>query len=295
MSKLTVGFLGLGIMGTAMARNLLKSGQFERVVVWNRSPAKCAELVAEGAVAADSPAAVVSQADLTFAMLADPQAATAAVFGAGGVLESIVPGKAYVDMSTVDEQTSTAIHEAIVAKGGRFLEAPVSGSKKPAIDGQLIILAAGDEGLFSECNEAFGLMGKRSLYLGPVGKGARMKLVVNMVMGSMMAALSEGVALADKSGLKAADLLEVFSLGALASPLFALKGPAIVARTYAPAFPLKHQQKDMRLAIALGDCVAQKLPVAAAANELFKEARALGHGDSDFSAVHDAVYPPPPQ
>lgn len=109
-----------------------------------------------------------------------------AVFGADGVLSGMSAGKGYVDMSTVDEQTSGRIAAAVLAAGGAFLEAPVSGSKKPAIDGQLIILAAGDKPLFDACGGAFGCMGKRSLYLGEVGAGARMKLVVNMVMGGMM-------------------------------------------------------------------------------------------------------------
>ncbi|MEW5317059.1 MAG: hypothetical protein WDW38_008390 [Sanguina aurantia] len=108
-------------------------------------------------------------------------------------------------------------------------------------------------------------------------------------MGSMMGAFTEGLALAGKAGLDQTQLLEILSLGAIANPMFALKGPAIVAQTYAPAFPLKHQQKDMRLALALGADLGQALPVAAAANEIYKEAVAMGHGDDDFSAVFEAT------
>eukprot|EP00775_Hariotina_reticulata_P010437 gene10437-10595_t len=154
----TVGFMGMGIMGEAMARNLLKSGKFSKVLVWNRTLSKCDALVAEGAVLASSPADIVQQCDITFAMLADPEAALKAALSPGGVVDGITPGKAYVDMSTVDEATSQQIAAAINAKGGRFLEAPVSGSKKPAIDGQLIILAAGDDSLFKECEAAFSAM-----------------------------------------------------------------------------------------------------------------------------------------
>ncbi|WIA09375.1 hypothetical protein OEZ85_008781 [Tetradesmus obliquus] len=285
----TVGFLGLGIMGTAMCRNLLKCGAFSKVIVWNRTASKCDELVAEGAVAASSPAEVVQQADITFGMLADPEAALKAALGPAGVAEGVSAGKAYVDMSTVDEATSQQIAAAVAAKGGRFLEAPVSGSKKPAIDGQLIILAAGDEALFKECEAAFSAMGKRSLFLGAVGAGARMKLVVNMVMGSMMGAFCEGMALADRAGLAQSDLLDVLGLGAMANPMFALKGPALQQRQYPPAFPLKHQQKDMRLALALGDALDQPLPVAAAANEAYKQAKSKGYADADFAAVYEAT------
>lgn len=289
MSKPTVGFLGLGIMGTAMARNLLKSGHFAEVIVWNRTLSKCDELVSEGAGTASTAAEVIAKCDITFGCLADPSAALAAVFNENGVLAGITPGKAYVDMSTVDEQTSQQIAQAIIAKGGKFLEAPVSGSKKPAIDGVLIILAAGDEDVFKACEAAFSVMGKKSFFLGEVGAGARMKLVVNMVMGEMTVALGEGVALADKSGLKGTDFLEVLSLGAMACPLFALKGPNMLARNYPTAFPLKHEQKDMRLALALGDSLNQPLPLAAATNEAFKAAKAKGHADADIGAVYEAL------
>ncbi|GIL82520.1 hypothetical protein Vretimale_11943 [Volvox reticuliferus] len=289
ITKAHVGFLGLGIMGEAMARNLLKSGLFASVKVWNRTLAKCEALVSEGAQCAETPAAVVESCDVTFAMLADPDAALAAVFGENGVLSAIVPGKGYVDMSTVDEVTSTKIGEAISAKGGKFVEGPVSGSKKPAIDGQLIIMGAGDKDLYDLVQPAFDVMGKKSFYLGNTGAAARMKLVVNMVMGAMMGAFCEGMALADKAGLEQSALLEILSLGAMANPMFALKGPSIMSRFYPPAFPLKHQQKDLRLALALGDSLNQALPVAAAANEAYKNAKAKGHGDEDFAAVYEAT------
>ncbi|KAF3616805.1 Glyoxylate/succinic semialdehyde reductase 2, chloroplastic, partial [Capsicum annuum] len=122
-----------------------------------------------------------------------------------------------------------------------------------------------------------------------VGNGAKMKLVVNMVMGSMMNAFSEGIVLADKSGLDPHTLLDVLDLGAIANPMFKMKGPAMIKHSYPPAFPLKHQQKDMRLALALGDENAVPMPVAAAANEAFKKARSLGLGDHDFSAVFETV------
>ncbi|XP_034692067.1 glyoxylate/succinic semialdehyde reductase 1-like [Vitis riparia] len=179
--------------------------------------------------------------------------------------------------------------QAITSKGGSFLEAPVSGSKKPAEDGQLVILAAGEKALYDEAIPAFDIMGKKSFFLGQVGNGAKMKLVVNMIMGSMMNAFSEGLVLADRSGLNPHTLLDVLDLGGIANPMFRLKGPTMIQNNYSPAFPLKHQQKDMRLALALGDENAVSMPVAAAANEAFKKARSLGLGDLDFSAVYETV------
>lgn len=285
-----VGFLGLGIMGKAMAANLLRNGF--KVTVWNRTLSKCEELVEQGASIGSTPAEVVKKCKYIIAMLSDPPAALSVVFGKDGVLEQVCTGKGYIDMSTVDVATSTKICEAIIEKGGRFLEAPVSGSKKPAEDGQLIILAAGDKSLYDEIMPSFDVMGKKAFFLGEVGNGAKMKLVVNMIMGSMMNAFSEGLALADKSGLSQATLLDVLELGAIANPMFKLKGPAMIQEKYPPAFPLKHQQKDMRLALALGDEVEVSMPVAAAANEAFKKARSLGLSDQDFSAVYHVVKEP---
>ncbi|KAG2500279.1 hypothetical protein HYH03_001857 [Edaphochlamys debaryana] len=274
-------------MGLAMTRNLLKAGY--EVVVWNRNPAKCEPLAAEGAKVASSPKEVAEKATYTFAMLSDPEAALAVAEGAQGVVAGLAPGKGYVDVSTVDAATSQAVAAAVRAKGATFLEAPVSGSKGPAEQGKLIFLTAGDQALFDAVGPALDVMGKAKFFLGEEGAGANMKLVVNMVMGSMMTSFAEGLALADKVGLRQSDLIDVIGLGAIAAPMFALKGPAMAKRAYAPAFPLKHQQKDMRLALALGDQVAQPLPMAAAANSLYIDARAHGLGDADFSAVMEAV------
>ncbi|GMP48794.1 hypothetical protein CsSME_00016030 [Camellia sinensis var. sinensis] len=285
--EVEVGFLGLGIMGKAMSMNLLRHGF--KLTVWNRTLSRCDELVEHGASVAETPAAVVKKCNYTIAMLSDPSAALSVVFDKDGVLEQICNGKGYIDMSTVDSDTSSKISEAITSKGGSFLEAPVSGSKKPAEDGQLVILAAGEKALYEEALPAFDVMGKKSFFLGHVGNGAKMKLVVNMIMGSMMNAFSEGLILADKSGLNPQTLLDVLDLGGIANPMFKMKGPTMIQKSYSPAFPLKHQQKDMRLALALGDQNAVSMPVAAAANEAFKKARSMGLGDLDFSAVHEAV------
>lgn len=281
------GFIGLGIMGSSMARNLINAGF--GVTVWNRSPEKSKGLAALGAKMVETPQAVIEACPITFTMLADPAAAREVCFGKYGVLDGIGPGKGYVDMSTVDQETSQLIGEAVTGRGGRFLEAPVSGSRKPAEDGTLIILAAGDRSLFDDAMPGLERMGKKILYLGAVGNGANMKLVVNMVMGGMMAIFCEGLALGEKGGLEAADILEVIDAGAMANPMFRLKGGLMGEGNFATAFPLKHMQKDLRLAVGLGDRVGQPLFAAAAANEMFKRAKEFGFGDEDFSALFKAV------
>jgi 2-hydroxy-3-oxopropionate reductase len=283
------GFVGLGIMGSAMARNLVRAG-FD-VTVWNRSAGKCAELAALGAKVAATPAEVAASCPITFAMLADPAAAEAVALGPDGVCAGIGAERGYVDLSTVDDVTSRRIGAAVTAAGGRYLEAPVSGSRKPAEDGTLVVLAAGDRALYDESMPGLERMGKKILFLGNTGNGARMKLVVNMVMGGMMAIFCEGLALGGKAGLDPADILDVLGAGALANPMFALKGGLMTQGNYTTAFPLKHMQKDLRLAIALGDTVNQPLFSAAVANELFKRAKESGFGDEDFSAVYKAVRP----
>lgn len=286
-SSMSIGFLGLGIMGFPMAHNLVKAGC--DVTVWNRTTSKCDSLLNIGAKYGSSPESVASACDVTFSMLADPGSAMEVACGKQGAVHGSGPGKGYVDVSTVDGQTSKAISIAVKATGAQFLEAPVSGSKKPAEEGKLIFLTAGDKSLYHEVAPILDIMGKSRFYLGDVGNGAAMKLVVNMIMGSMMASFSEGMILGQKMGLDPGVLVEVISQGAISAPMYSMKGPSMIKGSYAPAFPLKHQQKDLRLALAMAEEVSQPIPVAAATNELYKVAKAHGLGEEDFSAVIEAL------
>jgi 3-hydroxyisobutyrate dehydrogenase-like beta-hydroxyacid dehydrogenase len=282
-----IAFLGLGIMGQAMAGNLINAGH--QLIVWNRTAQRCAALIDRGAQAAASPAEAVAAAELAITMVADPAAARDVVFGPQGVLEGLAPGQGYIDMSTVDPQCARDIDLAIRTAGGRFLEAPVSGSRKPAEEGRLVILAGGDQELYEEAVSLFTVLGKKHLFLGEVGKGAAMKLLVNMTMGGMMGLLCEALALGERCDLPATTILDILGAGAIANPMFALKGAAIAADRHPTHFPLKHMQKDLRLAVALGDEKQQSLALVASANELFKRALAQGDGELDFSAVARAI------
>ena len=281
------GFLGLGIMGQAMAANLLKAG-FD-VTVWNRTAARCESLIRDGASHGETPAEVVANSDITFAMVSDPAAAMELCFGPHGVLEGITPGKGYIDVSTVDPQTSVEIGLAINRKKGRFLEAPVSGSKKPAEDGALVFLCAGDNSLYNEAMPALEVMGKKTFYFGEVAKGAKIKLVINMIMGTMMTAFSEGLSLGEKAGLNMSDVITVLDQGVIANQMFRLKGPMMAEGRFSTAFPLKHMQKDMRLALLMGDENGQALFTSGAANASYIKARSNGCDDDDFSAVLQVI------
>lgn len=274
-------------MGSAMATRLVNAGM--DVTVWNRTKDRCSPVIAKGAKIAENPKDVVDSCDLIFACTSDPVSARQVFFGENGVLAGMRKGKKFVDMSTVDEDTAIDIGKAVKAKGGMFLEAPVSGSKGPAINGQLVILAGGDEELVADAQPCFDIMGKKTFYLGEVGAGARMKLVVNMIMGVNIVALSEGLAVGQKAGLRGNDILDVLEEGALKSPMYSLKGPTMLAGNFEPNFPLKHQQKDVGLAVDLGQKVGQSLPVAAAANEVFKSSMAEGRADVDMAAVYLTV------
>lgn len=287
----TVGFIGLGIMGEGMARRLLGDGR--SLVVWNRSAAKGASLQAEApekVTVKATPAEVIAACDITYCMLSTPDACKAVYEMEGGILAGVAAGKCVVDCATLAVEDMVRMSAQVCERGGRFLEAPVSGSKGPAAQGQLIFLAGGDEALFATVSADLDVMGKAKYFLGAVGNGTRMKLVVNMVMGSMMCAFGEGLSLAGACDLDQSVLLQVLSLGAIATPMFALKGPKMIAGDHAPNFPLQHAEKDMRLAVALGEQSGVSLPVASTADGEMKRAmeETAGASDADFSAVYES-------
>ncbi|ELK10689.1 Putative oxidoreductase GLYR1, partial [Pteropus alecto] len=178
--------------------------------------------------------------------------------------------------------------QVIVSRGGRFLEAPVSGNQQLSNDGMLVILAAGDRGLYEDCSSCFQAMGKTSFFLGEVGNAAKMMLIVNMVQGSFMATIAEGLTLAQVTGQSQQTLLDILNQGQLASIFLDQKCQNILQGNFKPDFYLKYIQKDLRLAIALGDAVNHPTPMAAAANEVYKRAKALDQSDNDMSAVYRA-------
>ena len=304
-SESPVGFIGLGIMGHGMAANLVRSGK--RLVVWNRTASKAEAFAREhnddGAPPSSSPPPppvqlaqsareVVERCRVTYSMLTTPEVVRQVHFDPHhGTLQGMAAGKVLVECSTLDAGAMREIHAHVTARGGRFLEAPVSGSKAPAESGSLIFLCSGDAAAFKElCDGDLAAMGKRSFFFGEqIGGGTHMKLVVNMIMGNMMVALAEGANLAEACGLSSDSLHQVLQLGAMSCPLFSTKLPKMAQQDYEPNFPLKHQQKDMRLALNLGDEKAVALPTAAVANEVYKRARGMGFADEDCCAVYESA------
>uniref|UniRef100_A0A8C2CN29 Cytokine-like nuclear factor N-PAC n=1 Tax=Cyprinus carpio TaxID=7962 RepID=A0A8C2CN29_CYPCA len=271
-----IGFLGLGLRGSAEK-------------VQTKGLNMCDLFIQEGARLGRTPAEVVSMCDITFSCVSDPKAARDLVLGPSGVLQGIRPGKCYVEMSTVDPETIIELAQVITSRGGRFLEAPVSGSQQLSNDGMLVIVAAGDRSVYEDCSSCFQAMGKTSFFIaGEAGNAARMMLILNMVQGSFMATIAEGLTLAQATGQSQQTFLDILCQGQMASTFVDQKCQNILQGNFKPDYYLKHIQKDLRLAISMGDSVNHPTPMAAAANEVYKRAKALDQSDNDMSAVYRA-------
>jgi len=300
-----IGFIGLGIMGEGMANCLLKdsvAGTPETpLIIWNRTATKCDQLKASHPTKTieikSSAKDVVSSCDIVFSMLSTPEA-SAAVFddATNGTLAGVTSSSVIIDCATLAESDMKRMSDHVIAKGGKFLEAPVSGSKGPAHGGQLIFLCAGSKAVFDDATvqAALDAMGKASHYFGEqVGKATRAKLVVNSLMGTMMAAFGESLALAESLDLDGSKMLEVISQGAIASPMFALKGPKMLKKDHAPNFPLCHAHKDMKLAVDAAKSVRTEYSVTQVAEMTFRKAREdeeLKVANEDFSAVFEKIH-----
>jgi 3-hydroxyisobutyrate dehydrogenase len=279
---MNIAFLGLGTMGAPMAANILRRGH--ALTVWNRSAPRAAPLVEAGARLAATPADAARDAELIVLMLTDPRAVRAVLDGDAGILSALRPGALVVDMSTVDPETARAVDAEVRARGGRFVDAPVSGTRKPAVDGKLVILAGGDPADVERARPVLEAMG-RVIAVGAVGQGMGMKLVLNGLGAHMMTGFAAMMVLGVAQGLAPATMLEVIGAGAFSSPLYAIKGPRIMAREFAPDFTVALMHKDQELVLKTAASLGYAIPTLAAIRDVLKEAIAAGLGDSDLSGV----------
>ena len=290
-------------MGEGMVNCLIKdavAGTPETpLVVWNRTPSKCDNLKSshpDKTIEIKSSAKdVVEDCNIVFSMLSTPEASAAVFNDDAGTLAGVTDKSIIIDCATLAESDMKRMSDQVTAKGGKFLEAPVSGSKGPAHGGQLIFLCAGSKTVFddSTVQSALNAMGKASHYFGEVGKATRAKLVVNSLMGTMMAAFGESLALAESLELDGSKMLEVISQGAIATPMYGLKGPKMLKKDHAPNFPLCHAHKDMKLAVDAADSVGVEYSVTKVAEETFRKAREdeeLEVANEDFSAVFESIH-----
>jgi 3-hydroxyisobutyrate dehydrogenase/glyoxylate/succinic semialdehyde reductase len=280
-----IGFIGLGTMGSRMAGNLLKRGY--SLVVYNRTRAKADPLVAAGATWADSPAAVAEQVEIIFTMLARPDIVEEAALGKDGFLPHLAKGRLWVDSSTVDPSFSKRMASEARARGIRFLGAPVTGSKIPAEQAKLNFWVGGDAADLEACRPLLECMGSKIVHCGGQGMGASLKMVMNQLLGTELAAFAEGLVLGQSLGLSREVLFDALFNGAAAAPFVAVKRERIEAGNYAQAdFALRLLQKDLELASESAYRSGVAMPLTNVTKEIYRLAIREGHGDEDISAVY---------
>jgi 3-hydroxyisobutyrate dehydrogenase-like beta-hydroxyacid dehydrogenase len=279
-AQVKIGWIGLGHMGLPMVRNLISAGY--PVSVYNRTPAKAATL---GCPVFESPSALAAAVDVVITMVSDDASQEEVLFGSNGVAEGLAAGRLVINMGTISPEASRAHAARLGKKSVDVLDAPVSGSVKPATDGTLLILVGGEKAVFERAQAIFAVLGKRAFHFGGAGQGANAKLSINMMLGLTLQALAEAVVLGAKSGLDSNMLLDMIAEAAVASPIIAMKTPSVRAGEFPAAFPLKHMAKDFRLASAAAQKVGAAVPITRAATETFAQAEANGLGDSDIMAV----------
>jgi len=272
----TVAFVGLGIMGGRMVKNVLKAGYAVRAQ--NRTTAKAEALRSLGAVVAASPREAASGADFVVTMVADPPALAAVLEGPEGVFAGCRPGTLVVDMSTVDPGTSQAMAARAEGLGLRYLEAPVTGGVGAAEQGTLTIMAGGSDASFAAAKPLLETMGKKVLHVGPMGQGSVLKLCANLVGASIITAANEALTLAAKYGLGLDVVIEVLTER---SPLIGRTAPKVLSGDFSANFPLKHSNKDVRLALETARAVGTPMFALGAVAQLQAAALAKGYGELD--------------
>lgn len=278
-----VGFIGLGMMGNPMSKNLLKAG-FE-LTVWNRTASKMKEIVVSGAKPANSAKEVAEKSEVTITMLTGSLDSEEVILGEKGVLEGMKPGAVVIDMSTISPGTSKRIASEVARKGCKMLDAPVGGTVGVAANAALTVQVGGDREVFEKHRDILAAMGKNIFYIGGNGMGCTIKLVANAIMGTNMAVLAEAMCLGAKAGISTDLMLEVLKNSAASSRMLEIRGPNIVKGEYTAQFMLKLLFKDLGLALDTAGVDSVPLPIVGLARQIYAQALVDGKGDQDFSAI----------
>src|SRR6267142_4163898 len=278
-----IGFIGLGIMGRPMARNLIKAGH--SLVVHSRSRAPVDEIVTAGAKAAASPKDVAGQCDVLITMLPNSPEVEQVALGPNGIIEGARRGLIVADMSTISPIVSQKIGKALEAKGVAMLDAPVSGGEKGAIDGALSVMVGGDKAVFEKVLPIFQTMGKTITLLGPLGFGGFTKLANQIIVAVNLTALAEALTLAKKAGLDRELTLTALAGGLAGSKCLDQKKPNYIAGTYNPGFKIDLHFKDLGLIMESSRTLGVPLPTTAVVQELFNAMRVKGRGGLDHSGI----------
>jgi 2-hydroxy-3-oxopropionate reductase len=280
-----IGFIGLGIMGKPMARNLAKAG-FE-LIVQNRSQGAVDELVAESSafIAASSPREIAEQAKTIITMLPDSPDVRDVVFGENGLAEAMGEGHLLIDMSTIAPATAIEVNEALSQRSASSLDAPVSGGDKGAIAGTLSIMVGGKADDLERAKPLFEVMGKTIVHVGGPGAGQIVKACNQIVVAINYAAVSEALVLGAKAGVDPEKIVQVLSGGLAASRVMEMRGPTMIAHEFQPGFRVNLHRKDLGIALATAKETNVPLPTTAVVSQLFETLVALGKGDLDHSSL----------
>ncbi len=278
-----LGFIGLGVMGSNMVERLLSKGH--TVTGYNRTRAKAEKLIERGMRWGDSPRGVAEAADVTFSMVTNSSALQAVAEGAEGILAGLSRGKVLVDMSTVSPEFSRALACKVREKGADMVDSPVSGSVITLQQGKLSVMVAGRKQTFERVKPLLEDLGPKVTYVGDNGLALSMKIAINLSLAVQMMAFSEGVLLAEKSGIARQTAVEVLMHSAVASPMVQYRGPFVLQMPEEAWFDVNMMQKDMLLALEMGRRLDVPLPTTAVANEFLTAARGMGLAKQDFACV----------
>jgi 3-hydroxyisobutyrate dehydrogenase-like beta-hydroxyacid dehydrogenase len=282
-----IGFVGLGVMGSEMVNRLLSKGH--TITGYNRTRAKAEWLLEKGMKWGDSPRAVASAADVTFSMVTNSAALQAIAEGEDGILAGLTAGKVLVDMSTVSPPLSRGIAAKAREKGADMLDAPVSGSVITLQEGKLSVIVGGRRETFERVKSLLHDIGPKVTYVGDSGLALVMKIATNLSLAVQMMAFSEGVLIAEKSGIPREVAVDVLTHSAVASPMVQYRGPFVLKMPEQAWFNVNMMQKDLLLALELGRQIDVPLPTTAIASEFLTAARAMGMVEQDFAVVFNVL------
>jgi 3-hydroxyisobutyrate dehydrogenase-like beta-hydroxyacid dehydrogenase len=282
-----LGFVGLGVMGSRMVQRLLAAGH--TVTGYNRTKWKAQWLLDAGMKWGDTPRAVAEEADVTFTMVTNTEALQAVTNDHDGILAGLSTGKIYIDMSTVSPTASRELAKQVEAKGAQMLDAPVSGSVTTLQEGKLSIMVGGSPATLEKARPILEVIGPKVTHVGDNGLAVSMKIATNLSLAVQMLAFSEGLLLAQKSGIERKTAVEVLLNSVIASPMVKYRGPFVLDMPEEAWFDVNMMQKDMLLALEMGRQLDVPLPTTAITNEMLTAARGMGFAEKDFAILFEAL------
>src|SRR3954466_5454581 len=282
-----LGYVGLGVMGTSIVNRLLDAGH--TVTVWNRTREKAEPLLERGAVWADSPREVAERSEIVFTMVTNTAAVQAVTDGEDGILAGLASGKLYVDMSTASPANTRALAEQVNAAGAQMLDSPVSGTSITVDQGKASLMVGGDADAFERAKPILEAIGPKVFHMGDNGTAVALKIAINLSLAVQMLAFSEGVLLAEKSGIDRERVVEAMLASVIASPMVVYRGPLVLGHPDEAWFDCHMMQKDMNLALEMGRELEVPLPTTAVTNEFLTAANGMGIGEKDFAVIFDVL------